>query len=231
MTLACVGGGCQSGSPLKPCVFHNSRLANVSEHLENPLHFNPHPKAMLCLAQFCVKHRLHVFLPTEFALTKCALVCHPNKSICRNICPALLTLTPKLAFRPRQMFGICPFPQNFPKSAQFSHLTGTMISRPRPLVQSTHGPRFWSNKVEDFFQTIIFCSKLVEWKVAIWCCECMFTLPLGKVINKCERRWNRALKPVLCWLNCSGEDGANLVCRFYEYEIFNNSVFCRFYAD
>ena len=172
--------GCQSGSPLKPCIFHNSRLANVSEHLENPLHFNPHPKAMLCLAQFCVKHRLHVFLPTGFALTKCALVCHPNKSICRNICPALLTLTPKLAFRPRQMFGICPFPQNFPKSAQFSHLTGTMISRPRPLVQSTHGPRFWSNKVEDFlviwsvFAQIWLPVKSGNPSVVNMCCHCHF---------------------------------------------------------
>ena len=98
------------------------------------------------------------FFLLDLLFAKCALVCHPNKSICRNICPALLTLTLKLAFCPQQMFGICPFPQNFPKSAQFSHLTGTMISRPRPLVQSTHGPRFWSNKVEDFFRQSVFAQ-------------------------------------------------------------------------
>ena len=53
---------------------------------------NPHPKG-------------HILCETKVAcfsssVAKCASVSHPNKSICRNICPALLALTLKLAFCP-----------------------------------------------------------------------------------------------------------------------------------
>ena len=54
---------------------------------------------------YCVFSILHVFLPLAVATANCELVDLPNTSICRNICFALLTLTPKLAFCPRQMFG------------------------------------------------------------------------------------------------------------------------------
>ena len=36
---------------------------------------------------------------------------------------------------------------------------------------------------------------------------------------------------VLIKLCGGGEDCANLVSAFYEYELFDNSVFCTFYAD
>ena len=36
---------------------------------------------------------------------------------------------------------------------------------------------------------------------------------------------------VLIKLCEGGKTAQNLVCRFYEYELVDNSVFCAFYAD
>ena len=133
---------------LKPHVLHNLCLQMSRNILKIPTSLIHASKTHTFISSPCVTRHGHVFLPFGVILTKYASVSQLNKSICSNICPGPPSVNTKACiFVRRQMSTTWRFPKTSPNPAN----SDNDKQAPPLLAQSTHGPRFWSSKVEDFF--------------------------------------------------------------------------------
>ena len=134
---------------LKPHVLHNLCLQMSRNILKIPTSLIHASKTCAFISSPCVTRHGHVFLPFGVILTKYASVSQLNKSICSNICPVPPSVNTRACiFVRRQMSTTWRVSPKLPPNPANSD---NDKQAPPLLAQSTHGPRFWSSKVEDFF--------------------------------------------------------------------------------